>query len=107
MLIRFSLLAATTVLIGTAATIFISYKKEISSARAAVGGSLVADTDAGPIEYAEHGSGIPLLSIHGAGGGFDQGLSLAAEIAGVGFRIIPPSPLPAAEFAARQIPDPN
>ncbi len=76
----------------TAAAIFISYKEEISSARAAVRrGSLVTDTDAGRIEYAEHGAGMPLLSIRGAGGGFDQGLSLAAEIVGDGFRIIAPS----------------
>jgi pimeloyl-ACP methyl ester carboxylesterase len=44
-----------------------------------------------PIEYGEQGVGIPLLSIHGAGGGFDQGLANAAELAGDGFRIIAPS----------------
>jgi pimeloyl-ACP methyl ester carboxylesterase len=59
-----------------------------ATARAA---ALVANTDAGQIEYAEAGSGFPLLSIHGAGGGFDQGLANAAELAGEGFRIVAPS----------------
>jgi pimeloyl-ACP methyl ester carboxylesterase len=54
-------------------------------------GSLVANTAAGPIEYAEKGAGSPLLSIHGAGGGFDQGLANAAEFVDEGFRIIAPS----------------
>ncbi|TIT59554.1 MAG: alpha/beta hydrolase, partial [Mesorhizobium sp.] len=37
------------------------------------------------------GVGTPLLSIHGAGGGFDQGLANAANFVGEGFRIIAPS----------------
>jgi pimeloyl-ACP methyl ester carboxylesterase len=48
-------------------------------------------TAAGPIEVAEEGIGIPLFSIHGAGGGYDQGLSNAAELVGDGFRVIAPS----------------
>lgn len=54
-------------------------------------GSQVIDTEAGPIEYAEKGVGAVVLSIHGAGGGFDQGLALASESVGSGFRIIAPS----------------
>jgi 2-hydroxy-6-oxonona-2,4-dienedioate hydrolase len=61
------------------------YKNELGRARvAARRGSLVADTGSGPIEYAEKGAGIPLLSIHGAGGGFDQGFALAGEFVGEG-----------------------
>ena len=41
------------------------------------------------MEYATHGSGPPLLVVHGAGGGFDQGLILAEGLAG--FRVIAPS----------------
>jgi len=60
--------------------------------RDAVGrGSMVVNVDIGPIEYADSGAGIPLLSIHGAGGGFDQGLANAADLVGEGFRIIAPS----------------
>jgi pimeloyl-ACP methyl ester carboxylesterase len=54
-------------------------------------GSLIANTAAGPIEYARKGSGIPLLSIHGAGGGYDQGLSNASGLVGEGFQVIAPS----------------
>jgi 2-hydroxy-6-oxonona-2,4-dienedioate hydrolase len=69
--------------------VFVLFKKELGRARdAARRGSLVANTDAGPIEYAEKGAGIALLSIHGAGGGFDQGLANAAEFVDQGFRIV-------------------
>jgi pimeloyl-ACP methyl ester carboxylesterase len=51
----------------------------------------VVDTTAGPIEYAERGSGYPLLSIHGAGGGYDQGLANVADLIGTGYRVIAPS----------------
>ena len=55
--------------------------------RATARAAAASNTDAGQIEYAEAGSGFPLLSIHGAGGGFDQGLANAAELAGEGFLV--------------------
>ena len=77
----------------TTGVIFLLYKNELGRLRDAVSrGSLVANLDIGPIEYADSGgAGIPLLSIHGAGGGFDQGLALAADLVGGGFRTIAPS----------------
>ena len=53
-------------------------------------GSTTAATQAGPIEYAEQGEGEPMLVIHGAGGGYDQGLLIAGDLAGQ-YRIIAPS----------------
>ncbi len=77
---------------GLAAFCFVLYRNELGRAYDAVSqGSLIANTDTGPIEYAENAAGIPVLLIHGAGGGFDQGLALAAELVGEGFRIIAPS----------------
>ncbi len=77
---------------GSIAVVFFLYRKEIGGAYDAVRqGSQVVNTDAGPIEYADKGVGTPLLSIHSAGGGFDQGLALASELVGSGFRIIAPS----------------
>ncbi|TIT93020.1 MAG: alpha/beta hydrolase, partial [Mesorhizobium sp.] len=72
---------------------FLLYRNELGRLRDAVSrGSLVANADIGPIEFADSGVGIPLLSIHGAGGGFDQGLALAANlVGGGGFRVIAPS----------------
>ena len=39
--------------------------------------SIVVKTDEGTIQYGVSGSGEPVLMIHGAGGGYDQGLLLA------------------------------
>lgn len=54
-------------------------------------GSRMLETSVGPIEYAEVGEGPPVLVIHGAGGGFDQGLDLAEDLVRNGFRVIAPS----------------
>lgn len=51
-------------------------------------GSRIADTRCGPIEFAAMGSGPAVLLVHGAGGGFDQLLDLAEQLASVGFRAI-------------------
>ena len=51
-------------------------------------GSTVVQTNCGPIEYQEKGSGVPLLSVHGSGGGFDQGMAFAGGLAGRGIRVI-------------------
>ncbi|EHK78948.1 putative hydrolase protein [Sinorhizobium meliloti CCNWSX0020] len=72
--------------------VFLFYSNDIDQARSAVAnGARIANTAAGPIEYAERGDGIPLLSIHGAGGGWDQGLTNVADLVGSGFRVIAPS----------------
>ena len=67
------------------------YRREMRAIRAALdGGSTIAETNAGPIEYAENGKGEPMLVIHGAGGGYDQGLLIGRDI-GEGYRMIAPS----------------
>lgn len=77
------------VLAGGAAWIAREYRGDIDRARARVAtGSQVISTPCGPIEYAEAGTGPPILSIHGAGGGFDQGLAVAAPFAARGYRVI-------------------
>ncbi len=90
--------------------VFLSYSNDIDRARSAVAnGARIASTIAGTIEYAERGDGIPLLSIHGAGGGWDQGLTNVADLVGNGFRVIAPSrfgylgtPIPADASPAAQ-----
>ena len=70
---------------------YAQYRKEIRSIRSKVeSGSTIAETMAGPVEYAERGEGEPLLMIHGAGGGYDQGLLLARDFADA-YRVIAPS----------------
>jgi 2-hydroxy-6-oxonona-2,4-dienedioate hydrolase len=89
LLLTGAFLAAVSVAAGAVA---LAYRHDLGRAHDALRrGSLVLATEAGPIEYGEQGSGMPLLSIHGAGGGFDQGLANAAELVGDGFRIIAPS----------------
>jgi pimeloyl-ACP methyl ester carboxylesterase len=78
-------------LIGVA-TIVAAYEAEIRPIRAKVlAGGTIAETAVGQIEYAIAGAGTPLLSIHGAGGGYDQGLMIAAALVGDGFKVIAPS----------------
>jgi 2-hydroxy-6-oxonona-2,4-dienedioate hydrolase len=73
-------------------------------------GSSIAVTPCGSIEYAvAGGDGPPALVVHGAGGGYDQGLDLAEPLIKSGFRVVAVSrfgylrtPLPADASAAAQ-----
>lgn len=96
--------------IAGAAWVAAKYRQDLQAARARIAtGSTVAPTACGPIEYAEAGSGPAVLVVHGAGGGFDQGLDFAGDLAASGFRVIAVSrfgylrtPLPADASAAAQ-----
>src|SRR5512143_852154 len=61
------------------ATVMAHYPRDIRAARKRLAnlGSQVIETACGPIEYARIGDGYPVLVVHGAMGGFDQGLWLA------------------------------
>jgi pimeloyl-ACP methyl ester carboxylesterase len=73
-------------LLGVAAAFFLAltfppFHREITAAKARLNdGSTVLKTGHGDIEYATEGEGPPVLALHGAGGGYDQGL-WAARIA--------------------------
>jgi len=80
---------AVTALLGVtlAALTYASYRHDLGEQRARVGeGSELAQTPCGPVEYASTGEGPAVLLVHGAGGGFDQGLGIARDLAG--FRVI-------------------
>jgi 2-hydroxy-6-oxonona-2,4-dienedioate hydrolase len=65
------------------------FQSDMASARDRLThGSTLINTACGPIEYQEAGTGIPLLSVHGSGGGFDQGMAFAAPLANRGIRVI-------------------
>jgi 2-hydroxy-6-oxonona-2,4-dienedioate hydrolase len=51
-------------------------------------GSQIVQTPCGPIEYALAGHGPPVLVVHGAGGGYDQGMEFGEPLVNSGFRII-------------------
>jgi 2-hydroxy-6-oxonona-2,4-dienedioate hydrolase len=68
---------------------FRRFQRELRAAQLRVSsGSSLADTASGPIEYAQQGDGKPLLVVHGAGGGFDQGLLFARGLAERDFRVV-------------------
>lgn len=86
-----SLLIAVPVLalVATGVWLYFAFRRDLETSRRRLrGASRVVATASGPVEYAERGTGEPVLVIHGAGGGFDQGLEIARPLANSGFRII-------------------
>jgi pimeloyl-ACP methyl ester carboxylesterase len=71
--------------------------------------SKIKKTSRGPIEYVKKGKGPVVLALHGAYGGYDQGLLLASHLLQDGFSIVAPSrpgylrtPLSAGKTAKQQ-----
>ncbi|MCC7477557.1 alpha/beta hydrolase [bacterium] len=75
-----------------AITLFLPYpqfSREIAAKKASLlAGSRIFSGSSGSLEYAEQGSGPPVLVLHGAGGGYDQGLWLGRLVLGDGYRFI-------------------
>jgi pimeloyl-ACP methyl ester carboxylesterase len=59
----------------------------LAAARAAQGSEIIS-TRCGPIEVQQAGVGMPLLMIHGSGGGHDQGMAWARPLVDQGVRVI-------------------
>ena len=77
------------VLGGSILFAYFSYREDLAAAEARVSsGSRIVDTPCGSIEYAVVGQGAPVLVVHGAGGGFDQGLEFGRPLADFGFMVI-------------------
>ncbi len=55
------------------------------------GNSTILSSPLGDIEFTRGGTGVPVLVIHGSGGGYDQGALIAQAILGGGFDWIAPS----------------
>ena len=65
------------------------FSRDLASATArAAHGSAVLTTRCGPIEVQQAGEGIPLLMVHGSGGGHDQGMDWARPLTRDGIRVI-------------------
>jgi 2-hydroxy-6-oxonona-2,4-dienedioate hydrolase len=68
------------------------YQRDMRVTEARLGaGVRVIETSLGPVAYAEGGQGAPVLAIHGAGGGHDQGRLMARAFLPGGYRWIAPS----------------
>ena len=95
---------------GSLIWIVVAYLRDIRAAHRRVStGSAMVETLCGPIEYADRGKGPPVLVVHGAGGGFDQGLLLGRGLIDHGYRVIAVSrfgylrtPFPMDAFAEAQ-----
>ena len=97
-------------LLGTAGSVGLMWQRDMQAieARLAAGAQLTP-TPFGPVAHAEGGEGAPVLAIHGAGGGHDQGRLLAEAFLPEGYRWIAPSrfgypgtPMPADASTAAQ-----
>jgi len=80
------------ILIVVTAGVYAIYERDLAAARARlVGRSATVETSFGTLEYAVMGNGEPMLIVHGAEGGFDQGIDMTGAMAGRGYRLIAPS----------------
>jgi 2-hydroxy-6-oxonona-2,4-dienedioate hydrolase len=76
-------------MLATAVAIWWQFNSDITAARArAANGAVMVATRCGPIEYEEAGQGVPLLIVHGSGGGHDQGMAFGQTFAKQGVRVI-------------------
>ncbi len=81
--------ALALAVVGAALWVAERFEDDMQRARAhAAKGSMLVATRCGPIEYQEAGSGVPLLAVHGSGGGHDQGMAFAGSLATQGIRVI-------------------
>jgi len=109
--LRWSVLVVLALLlVGAMTLIGRRFNRDMVLARShAAQGSALLPTRCGPIEFQEAGTGVPLLVVHGSGGGHDQGMAFAGALAQHGIRVIAMSrfgylrtPMPADSSAAAQ-----
>lgn len=87
------LLVGVIILVGIVVVLvaltYPQYNREMSAAKGhLIAGSEIFKTDQGDIEYALTGEGIPVLFLHGAGGGYDQGFWGGKVYLGGGYKIV-------------------
>ena len=76
-------------LVAAALVIRSRFERDLTvAAERAAQASAVVTTRCGPIEVQQAGEGIPLLMIHGSGGGHDQGMAWARPLVQQGVRVI-------------------
>jgi 2-hydroxy-6-oxonona-2,4-dienedioate hydrolase len=82
-------LSVILIAVGAGTWTYASFQRDLAASRERLAGaSKIIETKSGPIEFAEVGQGPVLLVVHGAGGGFDQGLDILGPLARRGFRLI-------------------
>jgi pimeloyl-ACP methyl ester carboxylesterase len=84
-------IALIAVLLLAGLILALNYQSDISKAQERIRKGHIIETACGPIEYSTEGEGPNVLVVHGAGGGFDQGLWFANVRMSKEFHIIAPS----------------
>jgi len=80
-----------TIVVAVSSLVYVSYRNDIRKAYEFIAtGSKMINTDYGLIQYTEFGEGAPMLIVHGAGGGYDQG-NYFAKLIGGNYHWIAPS----------------
>ena len=88
-LVRVVLALVILVVLAAALVVRSRFERDLAiAAERAAQGSVMVDTRCGPIEVQQAGDGIPLLMIHGSGGGHDQGMAWALPLVQQGVRVI-------------------
>ena len=86
------LLALLIVVAVAGVALYVAFQRDMDAAEARVAAhdASAVETSFGQVTYAEAGDGEPILTIHGSGGGYDQGLDFATRLASR-YRLIAPS----------------
>jgi pimeloyl-ACP methyl ester carboxylesterase len=80
------------VFLVAAATVWLTFRRDMGALSARMlSAASVVQTSQGPVAYESGGTGAPVMAIHGAGGGHDQGRILAEAFLPAGYRWIAPS----------------
>lgn len=88
-LVRVVFALVILVVLAAALVVRSRFERDLAiAAERAAQGSVMVDTRCGPIEVQQAGDGIPLLMIHGSGGGHDQGMAWALPLVQQGVRVI-------------------
>lgn len=84
--------AALVVCFVLAIATYVAFAIDLQTAKKRVAhDSRIVQTSFGAVEYAAKGEGPPVLVIHGASGGFDQGMDMVGSLAAEGYRVVAPS----------------
>ena len=93
---RYAVLLAIVVVVGLVVFVALTYPRfqadvQPNWERLLSESDVVSTEEFRDIEYAVQGEGLPVLLVHGAGGGYDQGLLIGENYVGDGHRFISPS----------------
>ena len=91
-----AVLLAVVLVVGLVVFVALTYSRfkadvQLTRGQLLSGSDIVTTEEFGDIEYAVQGEGLPVLLVHGAGGGYDQGLLIGENYVGDGHRFIAPS----------------